>query len=183
MCTYTAFSSSEPEASPDRPLLLLDNREKEWKHHSCGFFASPTRRTTFNFDDDNGKISADILQVDARFVSLIRWLGDNHIKVRLSGKNTDEGYGVYKIRELTHGAGTKLSASDGFFAVYDRQAAGQCPTGGKEDEDHSKDVNGDDMRLTSLQVLPIFLHVREKLCRTLSACGLTGTCLWPSPTR
>ena len=115
--------------------------------------ASPTRRTAFNFDDDNGKISADILQVDARFVSLIRWLGDNHIKVRLSGKNTDEGYGVYKIRELTHGAGTKLSAIRWLFAVYDRQAAGQCPTGGidirigrkKRTRIDDEDVNGDDI--------------------------------------
>ncbi len=161
-CTYTVVRSSAPQASPQKPLLLLDNREKEWKHHSCGFFASPTRRTAFNFDDDNGKISADILQVDARFVSLIRWLGDNHIKVRLSGKNTDEGYGVYKIRELTHGAGTKLSASDGFLQFMIGRLLASAPPEEETDEDDDEDVNGDDMRLTSLQSITDFLTCAGK---------------------
>ena len=29
--------------------------------------------------------SVDILKIDARFVSLLKWLGENHINVRLSG--------------------------------------------------------------------------------------------------
>ena len=49
-------------------------------------------------------MSADILKIDARFVSLLKWLGENHINVRLSGENTEEGYAVYKIREIAFGA-------------------------------------------------------------------------------
>ena len=47
----------------------------------------PVKRTSFEFDEEDGKVSADILQMDARFVSLLRWLGENHITVRLSGVN------------------------------------------------------------------------------------------------
>ena len=28
-CTYTTFQSSEPEASPDKPILVLDNKKTE----------------------------------------------------------------------------------------------------------------------------------------------------------
>lgn len=55
--------------------------------------------------------------MDARFVNLIKWLGENHIHVRLSGQNTEDGYAVYKIRETTFGGGTKLSAEDGFYSL------------------------------------------------------------------
>lgn len=27
-CTYTTFQSSEPEASPEKPILILDNSRK-----------------------------------------------------------------------------------------------------------------------------------------------------------
>ena len=29
-CTYEIFYSSEPEASPEHPMLVLDNREWVW---------------------------------------------------------------------------------------------------------------------------------------------------------
>ena len=28
-CTYTTFQSSEPEASPEKPILILDNMQAE----------------------------------------------------------------------------------------------------------------------------------------------------------
>ena len=89
-CTYTTFRSNEGEASPEKPILILDNKARQWKHHSSGFFSNPTKRSTFEFDEDDGMVSADILKIDARFVSLIRWLGVNHINVRLSGQNREE---------------------------------------------------------------------------------------------
>ena len=73
------------------------------------------KRSSFEFEEEDGKFSADILEIDARFVSLLRWLGENHINVRLSGKNREDGYAVYKIREIAFGGGTKLSAEDGFL--------------------------------------------------------------------
>ena len=32
-CTYTVFYSDETEATPEMPMLVLDNKERQWKHH------------------------------------------------------------------------------------------------------------------------------------------------------
>ena len=98
VCTYTTFVSNENTTSPEQPILVLSNDIRQWKHHSCGVFSNPEKKTAFEFQEEDGVMSADIRKVDARFVSLIRWLGDNHIHVRLSGQNTPDGYAVYKIR-------------------------------------------------------------------------------------
>ena len=37
-CTYTITRTSAPEASPQKPIVLLDNRTKAWKHHSWRIF-------------------------------------------------------------------------------------------------------------------------------------------------
>ena len=107
-CTYTVYCSGEAAASPEKPMLVLDNSSRDWKHHSCGVFTNQAKRTAFEFKEEDGTISADILRVDARFISLLRWLGENHISVRLSGQNRGDGYAVYKIREVAFGGGTKL---------------------------------------------------------------------------
>lgn len=109
-CTYTTFASNERVADEKHPILILDNSQMKWEHHSIGHFASPTKKTTFNFDKESGNDCANILKIDSRFVSLIKWLGEGHIKVRLSGINTQEGYCVYRIREVAFGGGTRLSA-------------------------------------------------------------------------
>lgn len=85
-CTYSIFYSSESLPTPEAPILILDNRQKDWKHHSCGVFTNPDKRTAFEFDEEDGTASANILKIDARFVPLLRWLGENRIHVRLSGK-------------------------------------------------------------------------------------------------
>ena len=155
-CTYTTFRSNESMPTPEKPILLLDNHKREWKHHSCGMFTNPVKRTAFEFKEEDGTVSADILQVDARFVSLLRWLGENHINVRLSGKNMPEGYAVYKIREIAFGGGTKLSAEDGFLQfMIERLLASSAPTEELEDEDQEE--MGDSMKLTSLQSITDFM--------------------------
>ena len=85
--TYTTFHSDKNVATPEDPILLLDNAPRQWAHHSCGVFTNPAKHTAFEFEEEDGIISANILQIDSRFVSLIKWLGENHINVRLSGKN------------------------------------------------------------------------------------------------
>lgn len=155
-CTYTTFRSNEAIASPEKPILVLDNHRREWKHHSCGIFTNPIKRTTFEFQEEDGTISANILQIDSRFVSLLQWLGENHINVQLSGRNREDGYAVYKIREIAFGGGTKLSAEDGFLQfMIDRLLASSAPTEAPEDED--LDEAGDDMKLTSLQSITDFM--------------------------
>ena len=115
VCTYTIFKSNESEPSADKPIMVIDNRQQQWKHHSNGVFTNPVKRTAFEFKEDTGVISADILEIDARFVSLLQWLGENHINVRLSGENRADGYAVYKMSEIAFGGGTKLSAENGFL--------------------------------------------------------------------
>ena len=92
-CTYTVIHSNETTASPEHPILVLDNSNRKWEHHSWGVFTNPIRKTAFEFQvEGGGTVSADILKVDARFVSLLKWLGESHINVRLSGSNEADGY-------------------------------------------------------------------------------------------
>ena len=155
-CTYTVFQSDESEMTPEKPVMLLDNQKRQWKHHSCGVFTNPIKRTSFEFQEEDGTVSADILQIDARFVSLLKWLGKNHIHVRLSGKNRGDGYAVYKIREIAFGGGTKLSAEDGFLQfMIDRLLASSAPEPEQEEEDEEE--AGDEMKLTSLQSITDFM--------------------------
>ena len=67
VCTYTIFYTNESEASAEHPLLVLDNSAGELKHHSTGVFTNPIRRTAFEFQGEDGTVSADILRIDARF--------------------------------------------------------------------------------------------------------------------
>lgn len=156
ICTYTSFRSEETAATWEKPMLILDNAKRQWKHHSCGIFTNQAKRTSFEFKEEDGTFEADILRVDARFVSLLRWLGENHISVRLSGKNTEEGYAVYKIRETAFGGGTKLSAEDGFLQfMIERLLASHAPE--DEQEEDEQEELGDDMKLTSLQSITDFM--------------------------
>lgn len=154
--TYTVFYSNESIPSVEHPLLVLDNKEKEWKHHSNGLFVMPSKRTAFEFKEEEGIFYADILKIDARFVSLIKWLGENRINVRLSGQNREDGYAVYRIREIAHGGGTKLSAEDGFLQfMIERLLASNAPMEEQLDEDHEEE--GDSMKLTSIQSITDFM--------------------------
>ena len=156
-CTYTVFRSGEPESSPEKPILILDNNSCEWKHHSCGVFTNPGKRTAFEFKEETGSVqTADILQIDARFVSLVKWLGVNHISVRLSGQNRSDGYAVYRIRETALGGGSKLSAEDGFLQfMIERLLASNAPAEDYNEEDPEE--TGDDMKLTSLQSITDYM--------------------------
>ena len=161
VCTYTIFKSNESEPSADKPIMVIDNRQQQWNHHSNGVFTNPVKRTAFEFKEDTGVISADILEIDARFVSLLQWLGENHINVRLSGENRADGYAVYKMSEIAFGGGTKLSAENGFLQfMIERLLASSAPDDLTENED--LDETGDDMKLTSLQSITDFMTCAGK---------------------
>lgn len=162
VCTYTTFHSNERAATSEKPILVLDNSKRKWNHHSCGIFTNPTKRTTFEFKEEDGTFSADILQVDSRFVHLLKWLGKNHINVRLSGENREEGYAVYKIREIALGGSGKLSAEDGFLQyMIERLFSSDAPQDLLED-DEELDETGDDMKLTSIQSISDFMTCAGK---------------------
>lgn len=154
--TYTTFASSESIASKEHPIMFLDNKNRQWKHHSSGVFTNPIKKTSFEFNEEDGTVSADILKIDSRFVSLLKWLGENHINVRLSGENQEEGYAVYKIREIAFGGGTKLSAEDGFLQfMIERLFASDAPK--EKINDDEQEESGDDMKLTSIQSITDFM--------------------------
>ena len=156
-CTYAMVYSDNDHASPENPILVIDNQKREWKHHSFGIFANPNKQTTFEFEEEDGTISADILKVDARFVSLLKWLGEHHIHIQLSGKNVEEGYAVYKIQEISFGGRTKLSAEDGFLQfMIERLLASNAPEEEVADEDQEE--TGDSMKLTSIQSITDFMN-------------------------
>ncbi len=156
-CTYTVFRTNESEMSPEHPILVLDNSGKSLKHHSCGMFLNPAKQTAFEFKEEGGTVIADILKIDARFISLLKWLGENHINVLLSGADREDGYAVYKIRETALGGSSKLSAEDGFLQfMIERLLASDAPT--EEIEDEDREEEGDSMKLTSIQSITDFIN-------------------------
>ena len=95
-CTYETFRSSEKAPTAERPILLLENKKRAWKHHSCGVFTNPSKRTSFEFQEEDGTYSADILKIDVRFV------GSDYIGRDFTAKHTCEELGipiVYTSRE------------------------------------------------------------------------------------
>lgn len=162
VCTYTTFSSNERYATPEKPILVLDNSNRKWKHHSNGFFHNLSKETTFEFQEEEETYNTDIVSIDARFVHLLKWLGKNHINVRLSGENREDGYAVYKIREIASSGKGKLSADDGFLQfMIERLFESDAPSE-ELDEDEDLDETGDDMKLTSLQSISDFMTCAGK---------------------
>ena len=50
--TYTTFHSDKNVATPEDPILLLDNATRQWAHHSCGVFTNPAKHTAFEFEEE-----------------------------------------------------------------------------------------------------------------------------------
>ena len=117
-CTYTVIRSNENEATIEKPMMILDNKQCKWEHHSCGVFTNPIKRTSFEFQQEDGTVSADILKIDARFVSLLKWLGENHINVRLSGENIQDPRDCIWRRY-------KVICRRWIPAIYDRASSGK----------------------------------------------------------
>ncbi len=160
-CTYTAFHSNVSTPSPENPILLIDNKDKQWDSVSYGIFTNPMKRTTFEFKINGETNCADILKIDSRFISLLRWLGENHIHVQLSGANREDGYAVYKIQETAFGDSSKLSAKDGFLQfMIERLLNSSIPENDTEADD--MDETGDDMKLTSIQSISDFITCAGK---------------------
>lgn len=153
--TYELLYSNERVPDAKNPIMLLADKDGSLSHHSSGMFTAPTKGTAFIYDED--KTNHDILQIDARFENLVRWLGDNHIMVRLSGQNTESGYAVYKILETgVSMRGTKLSGENGFLQfMIERLLQSDAPS--KEIVDLDEIEDADDMKLTSIQSITDYL--------------------------
>ncbi len=157
VCTYTTFKSFENTSDADKPLMVIANTNGLFKHHTNGIFINPIKRTAFEIILENGKKEEDILRIDSRFTSLLKWLGENHIKVRLSGAITDEGYAVYKIRELAYGDSKKLSGENGFLQYMTERLLSCDPPEESNNDDDEFEEKGDAMKLTSIQSITDFI--------------------------
>jgi len=157
VCTYETFKSSENIASKEHPIMIIEDKEGVLKHHSNGMFINPIKRTSFEFHDGQEKTSFDIKKIDSRFTSLLKWLGENHIKVKLSGAVTDAGYAVYKIREQAFGDSTKLSSEDGFLQYMIERLLSSDPPSEEQIDEDEKEETGDGMKLTSIQSITDFI--------------------------
>lgn len=155
--TYTVFASNKRSADKDNPIMVLKNDSGVLKHHSSGSFLSPVKGTAFVCDDENGQTECDILEIDSRFVNLVKWLGDNHIMVRLSGAATEKGYAVYRILETGVAMrGTKLSGENGFLQfMMERLFESESVTDTELDMDELEDA--DSMKLTSIQSITDYI--------------------------
>lgn len=154
--TYELVYSNEKSADAEHPIMLLKDSEGVLQHHSSGMFTAPTKGTSFVYDEEEN-VNHDILKIDARFENLVKWLGENHIMVCLSGQKTAEGYAVYKILETGVAVrGSKLSGENGFLQfMIERLFESEAPSKTAVDLDEIEDA--DDMKLTSIQSITDYL--------------------------
>ena len=155
--TYELIYTDERFSDAEHPIMILEDKDTKLVHHSCGMFTSPMKGTAFINENEEEKTSHNILQIDARFENLMKWLGENHIMVRLSGKNTPAGYAVYKIHETGVAMrGSKLSGENGFLQfMIERLFQSDAPSDTVVDIDEMED--SDDMKLTSIQSITDYL--------------------------
>ena len=156
--TYTAFASDKKTADAENPIIVLGNKSGKMVHHACGMFTSPTKGSAFVLDGMQGEsVSEDILKIDSRFLSLVKWLGDSHIMVRLSGVQKGDEYHVYKIHETGVAVrGAKLAGENGFLQfMMERLFQSEAPVLEEKDVDDMED--SDSMKLTGIQSITDFL--------------------------
>lgn len=131
VCTYTAFTSDSSEKTPDDPILVLDNQQKQWSHHSTGVFCNQSQWTAFEFKEEDETFRSNILRIDARFVNLIKWLGENRINCSFVwGKQgrrlcrvQDQGK-CFSWRHETFRSGWIFAVCDGTPFIEQRTGAG-----------------------------------------------------------
>lgn len=154
--TYELVYSDERYSDAQHPIMLLKDEDNRLRHHCVGMFEAPTKGTSFVLDEE--KTSHDILLIDARFENLVKWLGENHIMIRLSGQQTEKGYAVYKLLEIGVAVrGSKLSGENGFLQfMIQRLFQSDAPSTEAIDPDEMDDA--DDMKLTSIQSISDYLQ-------------------------
>ncbi len=155
--TYELFYTDCKYADKDHPVMVLEDSGELLKHHAPGRFETPAKGSSF-ICDDTGKEGFKIASLDARFENLLKWLGENHIMVRLTGVHSETGYAVYRIEETGISVrGTKLSGENGFLQfMIARLLQSDAPSQTAPDPDNIED--SDDMKLTSIQSITDYIQ-------------------------
>jgi ATP-dependent Lon protease len=165
--TYSEIVSEVQKADALHPLLVLQDEEGILEHHQNGIFTNPHRRTSFEFETDEGSKAADIIRIDSRFIRLVGWLGENHLTVRLHGDQTEKGYAVYRIRTVDPSGRTNIVTADNALLQFaiDRLLHSRPVTIDPEDEEEEESSH-----LTSLSQMANFLQMAgDTLPKNVSA--------------
>ena len=117
-CTYTTFQSNEKETSPEKPIMVLDNSSRQWKHHSCGVFTNPVNRTAFDFKEEDGNHTADVVKsvgsrkdedsIARHLYTILREFDDEGVTKIYSEGFSTEGFGQAIMNRLLKAAGHKV---------------------------------------------------------------------------
>lgn len=156
VCTYTVFESRAMTSSADDPILVLDNAAGEIPHHVNGMFLSPKKRSAFSGEKAGQAYNADIKEIDARFLKLISWLGEEHFPVKLSGVNTERGYCIYKLRAVNLSGGIR-SDKDAFLQFAIGRILASKYNGEEEVDEEGDELEDDSLILNSLSGMSDFL--------------------------
>ena len=153
-CTFKTIETNREYADADHPVLVLFNPQDSMQHHVSGTFVNPHKRFGFLYEMGGREYTANVLEIDKRFIELMNWLKMKHMTVRLSGAPKPEGFAVYKIRVVDSGGKTVLKTEDSFLQfAMGRLFASQAP----EDEPGDDDVKPEDLRLTSMPEMTNFV--------------------------
>lgn len=104
--SYSLFDGAEYEGAAEpmaadavHPLLVLSEEEGKLRHHERGYFLGEKRRSAFRYiREDGSEGQRDIILLEKRLERLLLWIRESAVTLRLSGKSTDRGYEVYKLR-------------------------------------------------------------------------------------
>ena len=64
ICTYEVFYSNEHEATPAKPIMILDDKGVNLQLYPEGVFLDPALKTAFEAKVNGAKVSSDILKID-----------------------------------------------------------------------------------------------------------------------
>lgn len=157
VCTYTAFTSDSSEKTPDNPILVLDNQQKQWSHHSTGVFCNQSQWTAFEFKEEDRDIPFQYPADRCTFCESdqMAW-GEPYQRSFVRGKQggrlcrvQDQGKCFSRWNETLCGGWI-------FTVCVERLLSSSAPE--QEDEDEELDESGDSMKLTSIQSISDFLN-------------------------
>ena len=159
MYLYNIFFECRSCDDQNALFLILDQtRRSSGSIIPVVYFLIKISRQPLNLREKMGHVISDILKLDSRFVSLVRWLGENHIHVRLIWrKYSQKVIVVYKIREIASWRWHQIICRRWFPSVYDRTSIRKVM--------HQMNGSlmkilmrcGDDMKLTSIQSITDFM--------------------------
>ncbi len=167
---WTRLSELQDTADAAHPLMLLEDPEKKLPEQAVGVFLNPVRGTAFAWTD--GKRDANvsgrdkeghdlrfpIAGMDPRFIALEKWLGENHVSLRLCGEHTDRGYAVLDMQAVTPDGERIQPERDSFLQlVLRRLMESRAPEEASSGEDRTSERESSAAPITDLNSMLNFL--------------------------